>query len=121
MQLVDYTHPYKVPSLRLKIDRRSPNWYLRLNELSKEHPFNSYVWALFRYPEWLEGGSAWLQAKDISEDLLELARELGLTEELRPVVGSDDSDYDEALAQGLKTFGLRPLVAEITLKKSISN
>lgn len=113
MQLVDYTHPAKVPPLRLPFDRRSPSYYLRLDELPKGHPYQSIEWGLFRYPEWLEGGSAWLQATFIVEDLKKIAADKELAEELRPVVGSADPAFDEALGQALITMGFRPMVAEV--------
>lgn len=118
MQLVDYTHPDKVPPLRLPLDRRSPEYYLRLDELLASHPYYHRDWSLFRYPEWLEGGSAWLQATYIAEDLQKLAAEKGLVDELRPVVGSADPGFDEALAQSLLTMGIRAKVAEVLPRKS---
>lgn len=121
MHLVDYTHPVKVPLLRLPLDRRSHLWYLRLDELPQNHPYNSYVWGLFRYPEWLEGGSAWVQAKAIAEDIKQFAEENGLAGEVRPVIGSDDPAFDEALAQALKTFDLRPFIAELFLKPGVKS
>ncbi|KVP75533.1 hypothetical protein WJ96_07455 [Burkholderia ubonensis] len=114
MNLVDYTHPSRVPHLYLPDDRRSPEYYLRLDELPPGHRYYSIHWALFRYPEWLEGGSAWVQAKAIFEDLQRLAEKKGVdVTQLRPVVGSDDPGFDEAVAQGLRTFDLRPMVAEV--------
>jgi DNA-binding ferritin-like protein (Dps family) len=114
MNLVDYTHPGRVPRLYLPDDRRSPDYYLRLNKLPPGHRYYSIHWALFRYPAWLEGGSAWVQSKAIYEDLQHLAETKGVdVTTLRPVVGSDDPGFDEALAQGLRTFGLRPMVAEV--------
>lgn len=95
------------------MDRRSEHWYLLLSELPNGHPYQSYIWSLFRYPEWLEAGSAWLQAKYIAEDLETFARISGVTYELRPVVGSGNPSFDEALGQALITFGLRPIVAEL--------
>lgn len=118
MHLIDYTDPNRVPSLRLPINRRSSAWYLRLPDLPVGHPYNSYLWGMFRYPEWLEGGSAWVQAQSIMMDLEQLASEGTLVGELRPVVGSADPAFDEALAQALKTFGVRPLVAELTAYES---
>ncbi|GBG14362.1 cell division protein FtsK [Novimethylophilus kurashikiensis] len=112
MQLVDYTHPGKVPALRLPVDRRAARYYLRLDELPYGHPYYSREWGLFRYPEWLEGGSAWFQAKEIANDLSALA-EAGNMDELRPVVGSADPAFDEALAQALKLRGFRPMVADV--------
>ena len=114
MILVDFTHPAKVPALHLEHDRRSPGYYLRLDELPPEHPFFSLDWALFRYPEWLEGGSAWMQAQAIAKVVEDMALTLDVAGELRPVVGSDDPGFDEALAQSLRLFGLRPMVAEIS-------
>jgi hypothetical protein len=114
MNLVDYTHPGRVPALYLPNDRRSAEYYVRLDELPPGHRFHSIQWALFRHPEWLEGGSAWVHAKAIYEDLQRVAQQLGVdAAQLRPVVGSDDPGYDEALAQGLRSFDLRPLVAEV--------
>lgn len=111
MNLVDYTHPDKVAPLYLQRDRRSAKYYLRLDELPPEHPYHSGSWALFRYPEWLEGGSAWVQAYAIAQDLAALSASLGIAE-LCPVVGSGDLAFDEALAQGLRTMGYYPKVAE---------
>lgn len=114
MHLVDYTHPGRVPRLYLPDDRRSADFYLRLDELPAGHRFYSIHWALFRYPEWLEGGSAWVQAKAIHEDLMRVAEAKGVDITLlRPVVGSDDPGFDEAVAQGLRTFDLLPMVAEV--------
>lgn len=114
MNLVDYTHPGRVPPLYLTHDRRSAEYYLRLDELPPGHRYYSIHWALFRYPEWLEGGSAWVQARFITEDLQRFAEQKGLDYlQLRPVVGSDDPAFDEGLAQALFTFDLRPLVAEV--------
>ena len=114
MNLVDYTHPGRVPRLYLPDDRRSANYYIRLNKLPPSHPYHSIHWALFRYPEWLEGGSAWVQSKAIYDDLQRLAEAKGVdVTMLRPVVGSDDPGFDEALAQALRTFDLRPMVAEV--------
>jgi hypothetical protein len=114
MNLVDYTHPDRVPRLYLPDDRRSPNFYVRLDELRMGHRYYSIHWALFRHPEWLEGGSAWVQAKVIYEDLQRVAEAKGVAiTQLRPVVGSDDPGFDEALAQGLRTHDLRPMVAEV--------
>lgn len=114
MNLVDYTHPDRVPSLHLPNDRRSSNYYIRLDELPPGHRYYSIHWALFRYPEWLEGGSAWVQARAIFDDLQRFAdlNDLDVLQ-LRPVVGSADPAFDEALAQALKTFDLRPMVAEV--------
>lgn len=114
MNLVDYTHPGRVSPLYLPHDRRSAEYYLRLDELPPGHRYYSIHWALFRYPEWLEGGSAWVQARFIAEDLQRFAEQKGLDyQQLRPVVGSDDPAFDEGLAQALFTFDLRPLVAEV--------
>jgi len=71
-------------------------------------------WVLFRYNVWLEGGSAWVQAKYIVEDMEAFAQEKGLHGEIKPVVGSNDPSFDEALAQAIMTFGYQTLVAEIT-------
>lgn len=114
MNLVDYTHPGKVPALYLPNDRRSADYYLRLDELPPGHRYYSIHWALFRYPEWLDGGSAWVQAQSIYADLQQVAAEQGVdVTQLRPVVGSDDPGFDEAIAQGLRAFDLRPMVAEV--------
>lgn len=119
MQLIDYTHPEKVPKLYLPMDRRSPAYYLRLDELPPGHPYHATSWALFRYPEWLEGGSAWVQAKAIAEDLQAFVKENNLNlATVRPVVGSNDPAFDEAIAQGLKTLGLRPMIAEPIPRKT---
>lgn len=119
MQLIDYTHPEKVPKLYLPMDRRSPAYYLRLDELPPGHPYHATSWALFRYPEWLEGGSAWVQAKAIAEDLQAFVKENDLSlAAVRPVVGSNDPAFDEAIAQGLKTMGLRPMIAEPIPRKT---
>lgn len=114
MNLIDYTHPTKVSALKLPLNRRSHSWYLRLDELQEGHPYHSYVWGMFRYPVWLEGGSAWVQAQSIVQDMEQLKEAGHLIGELRPVVGSDDPAFDEALAQAIKTYGYRPLVAELT-------
>jgi hypothetical protein len=100
MHLIDYTHPERVPALRLPNDRRSARFYLRLDELPADHPYHASSWALFRHPEWLEGGSAWLSGT------------------LCPVVGSGDIAFDEALAQALRTFGYQPKVAEVMPRRS---
>lgn len=114
MNLVDYTHPGKVPALYLPNDRRSASYYVRLDELPPGHRYYSIHWALFRYPEWLEGGSAWVQAKAIFEDLQRFAEDKDLDmDQLRPVVGSADPGFDEAVAQALLTFDVRPMVAEV--------
>lgn len=116
MHLIDYTHPTKISALKLPLTRRAESWYLRLDELPPAHPYHSYVWGMFRYPAWLEGGSAWVQAQGIAHDIEELRTAGTLVGELRPVIGSDDPDFDEALAQALKTFGYRPLIAEMTTR-----
>lgn len=113
MQLIDYTHPDKVPPLHLPLDRRSADCYLRLDELPAGHPFHMPDWAIFRHPEWLEGGSAWVQAKAIADDFERCVERQGVLRTARPVVGSADPDYDEALAQALRTLDLNPLVAEV--------
>lgn len=113
MHLVDYTHPQRVPALKLPLDRRSAAYYLRLDELPPDHAYYARDWAIFRHPEWLEGGSAWLQATYIAEDLVRLAKERQDSGELRPVVGSHDCAFDEALAQTLRILGYRPMVAEV--------
>lgn len=113
MQLVDYTHPDRVPPLHLPNDRRSAAFYLRLDELPREHEYHYPDWALFRHPEWLEGGSAWVQARAIARDFDQFVSERALTGIARPVVGSGDPGFDEALAQALRTFDINPLVAEV--------
>lgn len=114
MVLVDFTHPDFVPALYLPHDRRSPAYYVRLDELPPTHRFYSEEWALFRYPEWLEGGSAWMQALALNQDLLAYGQANDLMNELvRPVVGSADPSYDEALAQCLRILGYAPLVADV--------
>lgn len=114
MLLVDYTHPEKVPALRLPHDRRSSDFYLRLDELPEGHRFHSSEWALFRYPEWLEGGSAWVQAQAIAADVVAYGEAKGLLNlVVRPVVGSADPGFDEAIAQALRILGFSPLVAEV--------
>lgn len=114
MLLVDYTHPDKVPGLHLPHDRRSPDFYVRLDELDPGHRYFSEDWALFRYPEWLEGGSAWVQALAIYEDLMAYGQAQDLMDQqVRPVVGSADPGFDEAVAQSLRLLGLAPLVAEV--------
>lgn len=113
MLFIDYTHPGRVPTQVMSHDRRSAQFYLRLDELPKGHPLYSPDWCLFRYPEWLEGGSAWIQAGAIARDLEQLIQEKGLeSEELRPVVGSQDPGFDEAVAQGLGILGYRAMIAE---------
>lgn len=120
MKYIDYTHPDRVPSLHLADDRRTPKYYLRLDELAPGHPYYAMDWALFRYPDWLEGGSAWVQAKAIYEDLELIARQLNTDIlQLRPVVGSADPGFDEALAQALMTFDLRPVVAEVVPRELV--
>lgn len=113
MHLVDFTHPQRVPALKLPLDRRSADYYLRLDELPRTHAYYARDWALFRHPEWLEGGSAWLQATYIADDLKRLAAERADNSEFRPVVGSNDSAFDEAIAQALRILGYRPMVAEV--------
>lgn len=119
MQLIDYTHPDKVPSMHLPHDRRSALYYLRLYELPKDHPYHYSDWCLFRHEEWLEAGACWVHAHHIAQDLEYYAQTHDLSGELRPVVGSGDHGYDEGLAQALKTFGLRPLVAELTVAPAL--
>jgi len=118
MHLLDYTHPDKVPALHLPNDRRSPDFYLRLDELKAGHPFQSPVWALFRYPDWLEGGSAWMQARAIADDIRTYVVSAGLTGDISPVVGSGDFAFDEALAQALRTLGFNARVAEVLPRRS---
>lgn len=114
MHFVDYTHPGRVPALRLPVSRCSPEYYLRLDELPVDHSFYSQNWALFRHPAWLDGGSAWVHSKAIAADLQATAVALGVSPDLlRPVVGSADPGYDEALAQALRFHGYLPLVAEV--------
>ena len=113
MQLIDYTHPSWVPDLHLEHDRRSAQYYLRLDELPADHPYYYPDWVVFRHDDWLEAGSAWVQARAIVQDLERYCLERGLGDEVRPVVGSANYGFDEALAQGLKTFGYRPMVAEV--------
>jgi hypothetical protein len=120
MHLLDYTHPERVPALHLPNDRRSARYYLRLDELPKEHPYHSTSWSLFRHPDWLEGGSAWVQAHYICQDMLQYAQSAGLSGTLVPVVGSADIAFDEALAQALKTFGYVPKVAEVMPRRSLA-
>lgn len=117
---VDYTHPLRVPPLFIPQDRRSASFYLRLDELQEGHPFYALDWALFRYPTWLEAGSAWVQAQAIAEDLEQVAREQELpVEQVYPVVGSGDPAFDEALAQCLILLGCRPKVAEVTPRTEV--
>lgn len=118
MQLVDYTHPDRVPQMFLPLDRRSAAYYLRLYDLPEHHPYYSVIWPLFRYPAWLEGGTAWLQATYIAEDIQKLALDTGITDELCPLVGSADPGFDEALAQSLATLGLRPRIAEVFARQT---
>lgn len=112
MQLIDYTHPAAQFNLKLTHTRGSALYYTLLDELPSEHPAASASWALFRRDDWLEGGSAWLHAKEIDEDLRKLAGSEESSGVLRPVVGSGQPSYDEALAQALATFGWRAMVAE---------
>lgn len=119
MHLLDYTHPEKVPPLHLPNDRRSARFYLTLEELPADHPFHKPTWSLFRSPEWFEGGSAWLQAHDIVEDMQTYAQSAGLAGgNLVPVIGSGDHGFDEALAQALRTFGFQPRIAEVMPRRS---
>lgn len=114
MHLIDYTHPDTVPALYLPHSRRSADFYRRLDELPPGHRYHAADWALFRYAEWLEGGSAWIQAQAVFEDLMAYGRDNGLMNDfVRPVVGSADPSFDEALAQSLRILGLAPLVAEV--------
>lgn len=121
MHLLDYTHPARVPPLHLPNDRRSAGFYLRLDELPADHPYHSTNWALFRHPDWLDGGSAWVQAHYIVQDMVQYAQSAGLAGTLCPVVGSGDIAFDEALAQALKTFGYVPKVAEVMPRRSLSS
>ena len=113
MKFIDYTHPDRIPQQPMPFDRRSGQYYLRLDELPPEHSMYSPDWPLFRHPEWLEGGSAWIQAGAIARDVEQLAAQNHLEmDELRPIIGSQDPAFDEALAQGLQILGLRPLISE---------
>ncbi len=112
MQLIDYTHPDEGFNLRLVHIRGKALYYTLLDALPKDHPAASAGWSLFRRDDWLEGGSAWLHAKEIDEDLRTLVDSEGITGGVRPVVGSGQPGYDEALAQALATFGWRTMVAE---------
>lgn len=114
MHLIDYTHPEKVPPLRLAHDRRSAEYYLRLDQLPLTHPYGMKDWALFRHSDWLEGGSAWVQALFIVKDLEQYMLDNNLSGLIRPVVGSADHAFDEGLAQGIISLGFQPLVAEVT-------
>lgn len=109
MQLIDYTHPTRVPRLYIPLDRRDARYYLRLDELPRVHPYFSPQWALFRFPDWLEGGSAWVQAAAINEDLCRQVVE----GDVCLVIGSDDPEFDEAMAQALVAMGWRVKVAEV--------
>lgn len=113
MILIDYTHPEKIAPLRIQHDRRSAAYYQPLDELPADNPMHSKNWALFRHPEVLTAGSAWLHAFAIRQDLHNYSLSLNLSGELTPVIGSGDYEYDEALAQALRTYGLRPKVAEL--------
>lgn len=116
MELVDYTHPLIVPPLHLPRDRRSVTYYLRLDELPIGHPYHYLDWSLFRYPYWLEGGSAWMQARMIVQDLEMYIARHELEGDIVPIVGSNDPGFDEALAQGILALGYRCQVAEVTQK-----
>jgi len=120
MHLLDYTHPDKVPALHLPNDRRNARFYLRLDELPKDHEYQSSNWALFRSAEWLEGGSAWLQAHFIAEDIRSYTQSAGLVGTICPVIGSGDIAFDEAVASALKTFGFSPKVAELMPRRSLA-
>ncbi len=113
MHHVDYTHPDKVPALKLGIDRRSADYYRRLDELPPTHPYYLREWPLFQHTVWLEAGSAWLQATFINDDLIRLREDSRAAGELRPVVGSGDPAFDEAMAQGLRILGWQPVVADL--------
>ncbi|WP_087864071.1 hypothetical protein [Comamonas thiooxydans] len=118
MNLIDYTHPLKVPALYLPVDRRSDSYYLRLNELPPGHAYHSHIWSLFRYPDWLEGGSAWVQGKAIYDDMERYASEQGVdVTTLRPVIGSNDPQFDEAVGQALLIYGVKAMVAELIPRK----
>lgn len=117
MLFIDYTHPDRVPTQFMAHDRRSAQFYLRLDQLPKGHPMFSADWILFRHREWLEGGSAWIQAGAIARDLEALIEEKNLHgEDLSPVVGSQDPGFDEALAQGLVILGYRPRIIEFSAR-----
>jgi hypothetical protein len=123
MYLLDYTHPDKVPPLHLPNDRRDARYYLRLDELEKGHPYQSSSWSLFRSPEWLEGGSAWLQAHFIDQDIRNYTQSAGLSgsnSAICPVIGSGDVEFDEAVAAALRTFGYSPKVAEMMPRRSVA-
>lgn len=117
MPFIDYTHPDRVPQQPMAYDRRSAEFYMRLSGLPPGHPMYSPDWCLFRYPEWMQGGSAWVQAGAIARDLERLIEEHALDEEPRPVIGSQDPAFDEALAQGLMILGYRPLIAEFSARQ----
>lgn len=121
MHLIDYTNPEMVPNMYLAHSRRSKDYYLRLDQLPKGHPYYYLDWALFRHAEWLEGGSAWVQAKFIVEDMERYIEDNNLTGEVRPVIGSGDFGFDEGIAQGIISFGYRPLVAELSLAEGVED
>jgi len=121
MHMIDYTHPQRVPHMHLAHDRRGTIYYLRLDELPQWHPYYYKDWILFRYSEWLEGGSAWVHAKTIVEDMEAYIQQNNLRGEIKPVVGSNDPAYDEGLAQAIRTFGYFPLVAELVEKQPFEN
>lgn len=117
MLFIDYTHPDRVPTQFMAHDRRSAQFYLRLDELKQGHPMYSPDWILFRHPEWLEGGSAWVQAGAIARDLEAFIAEKDLHDlDLCPVVGSEDPGFDEALAQGLVILGYSPRIIEFSAR-----
>lgn len=113
MNMLDYTHPDKVPPLHIPLDRRSEDYYRMLDELPPSDPYYDPNWALFPYPAWLEGGSAWLQAVRISEDAEQQVRRAQFKGDVRLVVGSNNLDFDYALANALLTLGWHPMVAEV--------
>jgi hypothetical protein len=112
LHLVDYTHPLAKFGLMLAHTRGQALFYEPLVSLPPGHRYAYAAWAIFRYDDWLEGGAAWVHAGEIDADLRELIATEGLSGEVRPVVGSDQPGYDEALGQALATFGWRALVAE---------
>lgn len=115
MHFIDYTHPERIPPQFMAHDRRSKEFYLRLDELPKGHPMYSPDWILFRHPEWLEGGSAWVQAGAIARDLERLIEDQDLHHlDVTPVIGSQDPGFDEALGQGLVILGYRPRILEFS-------